>query len=98
MAWITLSCCTPRVCLSMKLSAWARKISATSTVGRLILPSSFGEKASCRGQEWEEHQRGCESTVGDVGTSGDRLWLTPNRRDLEELESLSDPCRVPTDE
>src|SRR5437667_3257236 len=71
-------------------------MSATSTVGRFILLSSFGDLASCRVPKWEELRWGYSRPASDVGIDGDRSSSIPNRRDRVEPGSSSDRYHVPT--
>src|SRR5688572_16217677 len=78
----------------MKLLPCARKISATSTVGRFTRPSSCGDWVSRQALRWREHRRDCEWIEGAAATDGDKLSLLPSRRDPEAFESFLGRCRV----
>src|SRR5262249_40548929 len=84
------------MCWSMKLSPCARKISATSTVGRFIRPSFYGDWVLRRGPKREERRRDCEWPASGAETSGDRLSWIPSRRVPEGLGSFSDLFHAPT--
>src|SRR5215510_11832839 len=80
----------------MKLLPCARKMSATSTVGRLTLPFSVGDSALRRARKWEERRWGYSPTADDVERGGGRWSLLPNRNDQATSESSSDRSRAPT--
>src|SRR5262245_60920356 len=82
----------------MKLLPCARKISATSTVGRVILLFSFAGSASNPAPKWEERRWGYSRLASDVGISADRWSSIPDRRDRAEPGSPSDRSHVPTGE
>src|SRR5215467_1347650 len=69
-------------------------MSATSTVGRLILPFSVGGWAWCRGPKREERQWGYLHPANDVERGGGRWLLLPNRHDRAEPEWSSDRFHV----
>src|SRR5436309_1091989 len=81
----------------MKLLPCARKISATSTVGRLTLPFLVGDWGLCRVLKWEALRWGYSPPACDVERGEGRSSSLPNRRDREELGSFSDRFHVPAD-
>src|SRR5262245_22073894 len=82
----------------MKLLPCARKMSATSRVGRLILPFSVEGWALRLAPKWQELRWGY-SHLASVVESGEGRWSSlQGRGDQVELGSSSDRFRVPTDE
>src|SRR3989442_6634255 len=79
----------------MKFLPCARKISATSTVGRLTLPFSGGGSACRRVLKWEELQWVYSPTAYDVERDEGRSSSPPNRRDRAGPGSFSDRFHVP---
>src|SRR5262245_55353960 len=82
----------------MKLLPCARKMSATSTVGRLTLPFSVEGWALRLAQKWEELRWDYSHLVSVVEISGGRWSSLQGRGDRAELGSSLDRFRVPTDE
>src|SRR4030095_2735444 len=82
--------------LSRDFLPCARKMSATSAVGRLILPFWVGRWALRPALKWEDLQSGYSQPVGDVGISADRWLSIPDRHDRVKLGSSSDRSHVPT--
>src|SRR5688572_28598938 len=79
----------------MKLLPCARKISATSTVGRLTLPFLAGGSAWRRVLKWEEPPWGYSPPACDVERGEGKSSSLPNRRDRAEPGSFSDRFHVP---
>src|ERR1700752_2261295 len=79
----------------MKLLPCARKISATSTVGRLTLPCSVGGSAWRRVLKREELQWGYSLPACDVERDEGRSSSLPTRRDRAEPGWFSDRFHVP---
>src|SRR5215475_7380841 len=80
----------------MKLLPCARKMSATSTVGRLTLLFSVGGSVCHRVGKSEELRWGYGSLADDAGINGGKWSSPPNRSDRAASESSSDRFRVPT--
>src|SRR5215475_13371523 len=96
MACITFSC-WKRIRFryrSMKFLPCARKMSATSTVGRLTLPFLVGGWALRRVPKWGELQWDCARPVCDVERDEDRSSLLPNRHDRAKPEWFSNRSHV----
>src|SRR5215831_8627439 len=81
----------------MKFLPCARKMSATSTVGRLTLPFSVGGSACRPILKSAELRWDYEWTADDVVKDGDKSSLFPNRSDRAVSESSSDPSHAPID-
>src|SRR5215468_6662845 len=81
----------------MKFLPCARKMSATSTVGRLTLPFSAAGSVCHRVLKWEQLRWDYSRTVSAGVKDGDRLSLLPNRNDRAASESFSDRSHAPTD-
>src|SRR5262245_26017470 len=79
----------------MKLLPCARKMSATSTVGRLTLLFSVGGSVCYRVRKSEERRWGYGSLADDAGINGGKLSSPPNRSDRAVSESFSDPSHAP---
>src|SRR6516225_2475228 len=82
----------------MKFLPCARKMSATSTVGRLTLPFSVGGLACHPILKSAELRWGYEWTAGDVVKGGDKSSWFLNRSDRAASESSSDPSHAPIGE
>src|SRR5262249_45279141 len=78
----------------MKLLPCARKMSATSTVGRLTLPFSVGHSACHRVLKWEELRWGCARPASDVEKDGGRWSWPPNPHDRAAPEWFSNRSHV----
>src|SRR6516225_6202632 len=81
----------------MKFLPCARKMSATSTVGRLTLPFSVGGLACHPVLKSAERRWDYSWTADDVVKDGDKSSLFPNRSDRAAFESSSDPSHAPID-
>src|ERR1051326_8782062 len=80
----------------MKLLPCVRKMSATSTVGRLTLFFWVADSGLRRALKWEERRWGCSQTANDVERGGGRWSLLPNRNDRATSGLSSDRSRAPT--
>src|SRR5215471_17973675 len=78
----------------MKFLPCARKMSATSTVGRLTLPFSVGGSACHQVLKQAELRWDYGRPASDVAKDGGRSSLPPNRRDRAKPESFSNRCHV----
>src|SRR5262245_31149100 len=78
----------------MKFLPCARKMLATSTVGRFTLPFSVGGLACRPVLKSEELRWGYAPPVGDVATDGGRSLLPPSPHARAGPESFSNPSHV----